>query len=360
MKVLAVIGTRPEAIKMAPVVRAMLEKPGLEPVVVATAQHREMLDQVFSEFGLTADHDLNLMTPGQSLSELTARCIAALDSVVKTEAPDFVIAQGDTTTTFVASLVAFYHRTPFAHVEAGLRTYDYDNPYPEEFNRQVTSKLTRIHFAPTDGARDNLLREGMAADRVIVTGNTVIDALLHVAGPLAARPDRPARRMLVTVHRRENFGAPLRRIGEAIGTLLAEQAELEIDWPVHPNPNVHSYIHETFGDHPRVRLTAPLGYGDFVRAMVAADFILSDSGGVQEEAPALSRPVLVLREDTERPEAIGEGVARLVGTDVDRIRRSVTQLMHEPRTYAGMVKGISPYGDGRAAERIVAALARAC
>jgi UDP-N-acetylglucosamine 2-epimerase (non-hydrolysing) len=355
MKVLAVVGTRPEAIKMAPVVQRLRERPGVTTRLLATAQHREMLDQVLEEFGLAADFDLDLMVPRQALSSLTARCIEKLDPIVREEGPDVVVAEGDTTSVFAAALVAFYNRVPFAHVEAGLRTYDYANPFPEEFNRQIAGKLAALHFAPTEQARSNLLREGVRAEDVLVTGNTVIDALLGVAGE-RPRPAGPPRRVLVTAHRRENFGAPIRSICAGLAQALEAVPDLTLLWPVHPNPSVAEVVREAFGGHPRVTLTEPLGYGDFVRAMAAADFIVSDSGGVQEEAPALGKPVLVLREETERPEAVELGLSRLIGSDTDRVAAEVRRLACDPEAFAAMARGGSPYGDGKAAIRIADAL----
>ena len=355
MKVLAVVGTRPEAIKMAPVIQRLREREGVVTRVVATAQHRDMLDQVFTEFGLTADHDLDLMVPRQALASLTSRCIEKFEPVLRAERPDVVVAEGDTTTVFVAALVAFYNQVPFAHVEAGLRTHDLANPFPEEFNRQVAGKLAALHFAPTDQARTNLLIEGVRPEAIVVTGNTVIDALLTVAG---APPPRtgPPRRVLVTAHRRENFGAPMGQICAGLALALQAVEDLELVWPVHPNPEVAGVVRAAFSDHPRVTLSGPLPYGEFVRAMVAADFIVSDSGGVQEEAPALGKPVLVLREETERPEGVQLGVTRLVGADADRIAAEVRRLAVDPAAYAAMARGVSPYGDGKASGRIADAL----
>lgn len=358
LKSLLVIGTRPEAIKLAPVVAAIAKSGWLAPCLVATAQHRHLLDQVLEEFALAADHDLDLMTDDQTLAAVTAGCVTGLERVLAVEKPDIVIAQGDTTTTFVAALAAFYHKIPFAHVEAGLRTYDLANPFPEEFNRQAVSKLATYHFAPTQGARDCLLAEGIPEERITVTGNTVIDALLMKAGAASAqRKSGPVRNMLLTIHRRENFGEPLHHVGDAIKAILEKEPDLQVAWPVHPNPNVRRYAFENFSGHPRIRLLPPLNYTEFVKEMVHCDFILSDSGGVQEEAPALVRPVLVLRERTERPEAVSAGVAALVGTDPRRIEESVRALMHDPDFYARMAKGVSPYGDGSASSRIVDQLA---
>jgi UDP-N-acetylglucosamine 2-epimerase (non-hydrolysing) len=360
IRMMVVVGTRPEAIKLSPVIKAAASSGWIEPIVVATAQHRQMLDQVVEQFAVHIDHDLDLMTEGQTLSGITARCVAGLDQVVSAERPDIIVGQGDTTTTFAAALSAFYHHVPFAHVEAGLRTFDLQNPFPEEFNRQATSKLTAFHFAPTEQAREHLLAEGVPTSAITVTGNTVIDALLMTVGTMQReRRSAPVRNMLLTLHRRENFGAPLKQVGTALKSLLETEPDLNIVWPVHPNPNVREWAYAAFSDHPRVCLSPPLEYRGFVEAMLEADFILSDSGGVQEEAPALGRPVLVLRETTERPEAVTAGVAKLVGTDADAITTAVRTLMHDAEAYAAMARGGSPYGDGHASERIIDRLAHA-
>jgi len=360
VRMMVVVGTRPEAIKLVPVIKAAAASGWVEPIIVATAQHRHMLDQVIEQFAVKTDHDLNLMTEGQTLSGITARCVSALDEVIVRERPDLVVGQGDTTTTFAAALTAFYRHIPFAHVEAGLRTFDLQNPFPEEFNRQATSKLTTYHFAPTLTAQNHLLSDGVPQQAITVTGNTVIDALLMTVGSNGrAERSGPVRNMLLTLHRRENFGAPLQDIGVALKTLLETEPHLNVVWPVHPNPNVRDWAYDEFSNHPRVRLSQPLEYQEFVEAMLDADFILSDSGGVQEEAPALGRPVLVLRETTERPEAVTAGVAKLVGTSPETITSAVRDLMHDPKTYARMAQGGSPYGDGHAAKRIIDRLAHA-
>lgn len=357
---LVVIGTRPEAIKMAPVIEALKASDWARTYVVATAQHREMLDQVLALFGIHTDVDLNIMRANQALPELTARLITGLNEVVTREQPDAVLAQGDTTTVMVAALVAFYSRIPFGHVEAGLRTGDLMNPFPEEMNRVVAGRLARWHFAPTKTARANLVREGIDASHVSVTGNTVIDALLEVADkelPLGV-PLMPDKRLiLVTAHRRENFGQPFDNIIAALQTIADNNLDVEILYPVHPNPNVSRPVHARLGNHPRIVLCDPLDYGPFVSAMKKATIVLTDSGGVQEEAPALGKPVLVMRTETERPEAVEEGVVRLVGTDTDRIVEEVNRLLRDPVAYREMAKGASPYGDGKAAGRIVRILA---
>ncbi|MGU8077141.1 non-hydrolyzing UDP-N-acetylglucosamine 2-epimerase [Burkholderia pyrrocinia] len=361
-KIAVVMGTRPEAIKMAPVIRMLRESAELEPVVIATAQHRDMLDQVLDIFDIKPDYDLDLMRPNQRLAGLTSRLIAALDEVIKQSAVSALLVQGDTTSVLAASLVSFYNSIPVGHVEAGLRTRDLHNPFPEEMNRVVTGRLADWHFAPTAASAQNLLNEGVPADAVFMTGNTVIDALLDAR----RHPDKVPRQvadgrrlMLVTTHRRENFGEPIRRVCEAILVLLKHNPTLDVLFPVHPNPNVSSDVRDWLGGHPQVELCRPLDYLSFIAAMEASHLILSDSGGVQEEAPALGKPVLVLREETERPEAVSAGVAALVGTDTARIVETVEQLLADPVAYGQMARGASPYGDGFAARRIVAILEEA-
>ncbi|AQQ19334.1 non-hydrolyzing UDP-N-acetylglucosamine 2-epimerase [Burkholderia cenocepacia] len=360
-RVAVVVGTRPEAIKMAPLVHALRRSSHLEPVVIATAQHREMLDQVLEIFDIKSDYDLDLMRPNQSLASLTSRLITSLDEVVREIAPSAMLVQGDTTSVMAASLVSFYNNVPVGHVEAGLRTNDMRNPFPEEMNRVVTGRLARWHFAPTRSAAQNLLNEHVPADTVFVTGNTVIDALFEAREHGAKVPRQvPAGRkmMLVTTHRRENFGEPLKRVCGAILELLERDEALDVLFPVHPNPNVSAIVREMLGGHPRVELCAPLDYLSFVAAMEAADIVLSDSGGVQEEAPALGKPVLVLRDETERPEAVSFGVAALVGTEASSIVSRAQVLLTDPAAYSEMARGASPYGDGLAARRIVALLER--
>lgn len=353
------VGTRPEAIKMAPVILALKKEVWADVRVLATAQHRHMLDQVLSIFGIEPDIDLDIMRPNQALTTLTARLLLDLDDVLQAEQPDVVLVQGDTTTVMSAALACFYHRIPVGHVEAGLRTGDLLNPFPEEMNRVVTGRLARWHFAPTHSARDNLLREGIPDERIHVTGNTVIDALLSVVEqhPQVGLPLDPAKRLiLVTAHRRENFGEPFREICRAIRHLADANEDIQILYPVHPNPNVHDVVHEMLAGHPRIILCPPLDYLPFVGAMRQAYLILSDSGGVQEEAPALGKPVLVLRRETERPEAVDEGVVKLVGPDYPRIVSETQRLLDDADAYRKMAKGVSPYGDGHAAERIVSVL----
>ncbi|HET9835694.1 MAG TPA: UDP-N-acetylglucosamine 2-epimerase (non-hydrolyzing) [Rhodanobacteraceae bacterium] len=361
-RILCVVGTRPEAIKMAPVIQALRREHWVQVTVLATAQHRDLLDQVLDIFEIVPDADLDVMRANQDLPALTARLIPALDRKFVELNPHAVLAQGDTTTVMTAALVAFYRRIPFGHVEAGLRTHDLDNPFPEEMNRLVAGQLTRWHFAPTARARRNLLREGIAEDSIHVVGNTVIDALLQVASrewPLDIPLDPRKRLILVTAHRRENFGEPFRAICRAIRLLADRHPDVEVLYPVHPNPNVKLVARELLSHHPRIQLCEPLDYTAFVEAQKRAYLILTDSGGVQEEAPALGKPVLVLRSETERPEAIEAGVARLVGTSEERIVDEASLLLEDERAYRAMSRGASPYGDGASAQRIVRILRRA-
>lgn len=358
MRILAVVGTRAEAVKMAPVVLAIRREPWAECRVLATAQHRELLDGVLDTFAIRPDRDLDLMRPDQSLADLTSRLLAALDAALSEEQPDVVIAQGDTTTVMVTALAAFYRRIRFAHVEAGLRTGDPTRPFPEEANRAIVARLAAIHFAPTDRARMNLLREGVPAAAVHVVGNPVVDALLLTAARVDAGRFAPAggrRLVLVTVHRREHFGAPLERIFAGLRA-VADRGDVELLFPVHPNPNVEAAARRLLGDHPNIRLAPPLPYPDMVAAMRAATLILTDSGGIQEEAPSLGVPVLVLREATERPEGVEAGVARLAGTDPGAIARQSAALLDDPAAHAAMAAARNPYGDGQSAGRIVAVL----
>lgn len=341
---------------MAPVIHALETQNWADCRVLATAQHRHMLDQVLSIFDIDADIDLNLMRPNQELTTLTARLLLDLDAALRDEAPDAVLAQGDTTTVMTAALACFYRKIPFGHVEAGLRTGDLHNPYPEEMNRVVAGRLASWHFAPTESARRNLLREGCVEDEIFVTGNTVIDALLNVArkSPEIGVPIDPLKRLvLVTAHRRENFGAPFKEVCRAIRYLADLYEDVQVLYPVHPNPNVKDVAYGMLSDHPRISLCEPLDYLPFVGAMQRAHLILSDSGGVQEEAPALAKPVLVLRRETERPEAVDAGVVKLVGPDFDTIVTEARRLLDDDSAYRTMAKGVSPYGDGHAAERIV-------
>lgn len=358
-KIICVVGTRPEAIKMAPVILALKNEPWVDVKVLATAQHRHMLDQVNEFFGIQPDIDLNIMRPNQALTTLTARLLLELDDVLLAEKPDAVLVQGDTTTVMTVALACFYHRIPVGHVEAGLRTWDMQNPFPEEANRVIAGKLAKWHFAPTEGSKKNLLQEGVPADEIIVTGNTVIDALLTTAAKdltMAVELDPDKRLVLVTSHRRENFGEPFRNICRALKTLADQNPEVQFLYPVHPNPNVKDVAYEYLADVPNFTLCEPLDYAPFIAAMKRAYIILTDSGGVQEEAPALGKPVLVLRDETERPEAVEQGVVKLIGPNYDRIVEEAQRLLDDEFAYKAMARGVSPYGDGKAAERIVKTL----
>jgi UDP-N-acetylglucosamine 2-epimerase (non-hydrolysing) len=353
------VGTRPEAIKMAPVILALQAESWAATRILATAQHRDMLDQVLAHFALRPDIDLNMMRPNQSLTGLTARLLSEMGNVLEAEAPDAVLAQGDTTTVMTTALACFYRHIPFGHVEAGLRTGDIWNPFPEEANRVIAGRLAWWHFAPTESSRSNLLREGVEDRRIFVTGNTVIDALLMTAAQERELPEGidPTRRLvLVTSHRRENFGEPFREICRALQTLSAANPGVQFLYPVHPNPNVKDVAHEILGNCSNIRLCEPLDYAPFVTAMKQAYLIISDSGGVQEEAPALGKPVLVLRDETERPEAVEMGVVKLVGSDHEHIVSETQRLLDDETAYRRMAKGVSPYGDGKAAGRIVQVL----
>ncbi|MGQ9491938.1 MAG: non-hydrolyzing UDP-N-acetylglucosamine 2-epimerase [Anaerolineae bacterium] len=366
LRILVVFGTRPEGIKMAPVVAALRRQPdAFVARTCATAQHREMLDQVLDVFNVTPDIDLDLMQPDQGLSALGARVLAAMDDVLVTEQPDWVLVQGDTTTVMMTALAAQHRQIKVGHVEAGLRTYDRRNPFPEEMNRVVTDHVSDLCFAPTATARANLLAEGIPDEKIVVTGNTVIDALLSVAGqpwmpepsgPLAALPaDRDW--ILVTAHRRENFGEPLTRICQAIRQLSETlRDQIHIIYPVHRNPNVWESVHQALANRPGISLLPPVDYRSLVYLMQRCKLILTDSGGLQEEAPSLHKPVLVLRETTERPEALAAGATLLVGTDPQRIVSETCRLLNDPAAYARMASAPNPYGDGHAAERIANAL----
>ena len=354
---MCVVGTRPEGIKMAPVIQLLTRADWCECFVLCTAQHRELLDQVLELFKIVPHADFGVMRPNQSLSTLTSRLIEHFDGVLGDVRPDALLAQGDTTTSMVAALSSFYHRVPFGHVEAGLRTGNLYGPFPEEVNRLLAARMARWHFAPTQQASGNLLAEGIDPAQVHVTGNTVIDALLQVAARCPEPSHAATRRLvLVTAHRRENFGRPLENICQALRHLADSREDCEFLYPVHPNPNVKAAVVAALGAHPRIRLVEPLDYAAFVAAMKRSHFILTDSGGVQEEAPALGKPVLVLRDETERPEAVAAGVVRLVGTDFVRIVAESVRLLDDADHYAAMARGVSPYGDGQAAERIVAVL----
>ena len=381
LRALVIIGTRPEAIKMVPVVRALRASDAVDCRVCATAQHREMLDQVLELFGIVPDYDLDTMAHGQSPTQVAARILERLDPVLREMRPDWVLVQGDTTTVAVGALAAFYAGAKVGHVEAGLRSGDRRDPFPEEVNRRVAGAIADLHFAPTALSESNLLREGVDPASVLVTGNTVIDAL-HWASELGldgenadalagaelqralARVEGGARMVLVTAHRRENHGAPLGRIASALRRLAERygpdsDAPVEFVFPVHPNPNVRGPVHEALGGVANVTLIEPLPYRALIELMRRAAIVLTDSGGMQEEAPGFGKPVLVLRETTERPEGVDAGTARLIGTDEEAIVGAMRELLDRPAAYAAMAHAVNPYGDGRASERILAAILQA-
>ncbi len=365
-RVAVVFGTRPEAIKMAPIVRALEERDGIEPVVIVTAQHREMLDQVLDLAGIVPDHDLQLQQPRQTLTMVTVGALQGLEHVYAQTRPDLVLVQGDTTTTMAAALAAFYAQIPVAHVEAGLRTHNRWSPYPEEVNRVLTTRLTSLHLAPTRRARENLVSEGVDPESIVVTGNTVIDALLWAVGQRPAYGDDELeqleasgrRTILVTTHRRESWGEPMAGVADAIGRLARSYPDVTVVLPMHRNPVVRDVLVPRLGGVDNVLLTDPLPYGPFARLMAHSHLLLTDSGGVQEEGPSLSKPVLVMRDTTERPEAIEAGTAKLVGTDPDAVVAAVSELLDDARAYAEMANAVNPYGDGHAAERSAAAISR--
>lgn len=365
MKILFIFGTRPEAIKMAPIIEAMRQQPECFDVrICVTAQHREMLDDVLDIFNIQVDYDLNLMRQEQALSSLTARIFDAFDPIISKEDPDWVLVQGDTTTTMVASLVAYYHHVKIGHVEAGLRTHDKFQPFPEEINRRIASTVADLHFAPTETAQENLIREGIDKQNILVTGNTVIDALLQAVqleydfanGPLTEIPVGK-RILLVTVHRRENFGERLKAICKALDVIAKRYAnDVHVVYPVHLNPNIWEPVHTLLNGVSNITLLKPLDYLSFVHLMNRSHIVLTDSGGLQEEAPSLGKPVLVLRSVTERPEAVEAGAARVIGTKTERVVQEAGSLLDDSTAYAKMANAINPYGDGHAAERMCEAL----
>lgn len=362
IRISIVFGTRPEAIKLAPVIIALWKEPDFLVKTIVTGQHREMLHQVLRRFELNPDYDLDIMTPGQNLAEITSRILLGFTPILQSEKPDLLMVHGDTTTTFASSLAAFYQAIPVAHVEAGLRTGDKWQPYPEELNRILTGNITDLHFAPTHQAKENLLRENVPPESIFVTGNTVIDALYHcLPGGFEKKisvPDSGAteKLILVTAHRRENWGRPLESIIQALRAILSDNPEVRMLIPVHLNPSVQKIFRESLESEPRVSLVEPFDYQQMVVAMAQAYLIITDSGGIQEEAPALGKPVLVLRNKTERPEAILAGTVRLVGTETESIQKATNLLLQDNNEYQKMAQAVNPYGDGKAAERIVAGL----
>ncbi len=365
VKVMTVFGTRPEAIKMAPIVLELRKHPDtIIPVVTVTAQHREMLDQVLHLFGIEPDHDLDIMAAGQTLFDITSRAMMGLDKVLGEEKPDIVLVHGDTTTTFAGALAAYYHQTTVGHVEAGLRTRNKYSPFPEEMNRKLTGAIADLHFAPTATSEANLLAEAVDPKNIFVTGNTVIDALHHTIdegfrfeeGLLQGIDFGSKRIILVTTHRRENLGEPMRHVYKALKQLAEEFPDVEIVFPVHKNPKVREVVDEELGGLSGVHLIDPLDYEPFANLMHRAYLILTDSGGVQEEAPAVGKPVLVLRDTTERPEAVTAGTVKLIGTDRIRVYEEARKLLTDEAEYQRMAESHNPYGDGHASERIIQAI----
>lgn len=365
IKVMTVFGTRPEAIKMAPIVLELqkhLDK--ITPVVAVTAQHREMLDQVLGLFDITPDHDLDIMAQGQTLFDITSKAMMGLDKVLEAEKPDIVLVHGDTTTTFAGALAAYYHQTTVGHVEAGLRTHDKYSPFPEEMNRKITGCIADLNFAPTETSEGNLLAENVKPESIFVTGNTVIDALHHTVkddfqfeDELLQNIDFENKRIiLVTTHRRENLGEPMRHVYKALRQLTEEFDDVEVVFPVHKNPKVREVVREELGGLEKVHLIDPLDYEPFANLMHKAHLILTDSGGVQEEAPALGKPVLVLRDTTERPEAVAAGTVKLIGTDRDVVYNEAKTLLTDEKAYSRMAESVNPYGDGKASQRIIQAI----
>jgi len=367
LKTMFVFGTRPEAIKMAPVIKELERRAEkFIPVVAVTAQHREMLDQVLDLFSIKPDYDMNIMTPGQNLFDITAKALQGLKPILEEEKPDILLVQGDTTTTFVASLAAFYFKVKVGHVEAGLRSFDKFHPYPEEINRKLTTVIADYHFAPTETAKRNLLAEGIPEERIHVTGNTVIDALVQTVSPeygftqpeLESVDFNEKRIILVTSHRRENWGEPLQHICSAIKEIVEQNQDIEVVFSVHLNPLVQQTTQDILGNLDRVHLIKPLDYEPFVQLINKSYLILTDSGGIQEEAPSLGKPVLVLREVTERPEGVEAGTVRIVGRNKDNIIRETQRLLDNSEDYERMACAVNPYGDGHASERIADILER--
>lgn len=370
LRIMTIYGTRPEAIKVAPIIKAIERAPDLENIIVATGQHREMLDQVNSMFSIVPDHDLAIMATGQSLNGIVAKVISGVDTILEAEQPDVVIVQGDTSTVMGAAVAAFNRQVPVVHLEAGLRSGDIDSPFPEEANRKLTSQIASLHLAPTSTSRANLTREDVSENDIVITGNSVIDTLLFATATLDVRFDDDrlealqqieaqegsGRILLVTAHRRENLGSAMEDIGSAVAELARKYPDLTVVFPIHKNPKVRASIRPAVEGLDNVLLIEPLPYAQFTRALSLADIVLTDSGGVQEEAPSLGKPVLVMRENTERPEAVVSGTVKLIGTKRQRLVDEVSLLMDSAETYEGMANAVNPYGDGRAAERTIGAL----
>lgn len=377
-KVLIVFGTRPEAIKMAPVIKQIEKQPSLKSIICVTAQHRQMLDQALKVFGITPDYDLGIMRPDQDLFDITASALIGLNDVLKKERPDIVLVQGDTTTAFIAGLAAYYFKIPIGHIEAGLRTYNKYNPFPEEKNRHLLSVLSDFHFAPTEWAKSNLLKEGVSEENIWITGNTVVDALLSIVESqrseteiralneyfrmrynlnLQSAADR-RKLILVTGHRRENFGVGFENICLALKEIAEKREDIKIVYPAHLNPNVQKPVRSILNNNQNIHLIEPLEYEPFVYLMSKSHLILTDSGGIQEEAPSLGKPVFLMRDTTERPEGISAGTVKLVGVEKDKIVKNILEMLDNHSLYKKMSKAANPYGDGKAAERIVRILVK--
>lgn len=370
LRIMTIYGTRPEAIKVAPIIKAIETADGMESIAVVTGQHREMLDQVNTMFSIVPDYDLNIMSAGQTLNEIVARVITGIDGILEAEAPDAVIVQGDTSTVMGAAVASFNRQIPVIHLEAGLRSGDISSPFPEEANRKLTTQITALHLAPTATSKDNLVREAVSENDIVITGNSVIDTLLFATENLevtfdderlealsAARDAGTAGRiMLVTAHRRENLGEAMVQIGQGIADLATKYPDLTVVFPIHRNPKVREAIRPAVEGLQNVLLIEPLAYAQFTKALSLADVVLTDSGGVQEEAPSLGKPVLVMRENTERPEAVVAGTVKLIGTHRQRIVDEVSLLLDSEEAYNGMANAVNPYGDGKAAERTIAAI----
>jgi UDP-N-acetylglucosamine 2-epimerase (non-hydrolysing) len=361
MKVMTVFGTRPEGVKMAPVIKALEKREGIDQVICITAQHREMLDQVIDLFGIKPHYDLNIFKPGQTLTDITTNALQGLEEVIKKEKPDVLLVQGDTTTVFAGALAAFYQKVKIGHVEAGLRSGNLYSPYPEEANRKLTGVMADFHFAPTGKNRENLLKEDYPDEKIFITGNTVIDALKYAVKDDYRFEDerlnnidfQNKRVILMTSHRRENLGEPMENIFKAVRDAIQDFEDVHVVFPVHLNPKVREIADRILGENPKVSLTEPLDYGPFTNLMARVSLVVTDSGGLQEEAPALGKPVLVIREETERPEGVEAGTAKLVGTSYKGVYDNLLRLLEDQDEYNRMAKAVNPYGDGRASEKIV-------
>lgn len=356
IKVMSIFGTRPEAIKMAPLVKELEKRDNIQSIVCVTAQHREMLDQVLHTFGITPDYDLDIMKQGQTLSQITARVVLGLEEVLHEVKPDIILVHGDTSTTYAGALAAFYNQIKIGHVEAGLRTYNKYSPFPEEMNRQMVGVLADYHFSPTEQSKQNLLKEGKKPETILVTGNTAIDALATTVHENYTHPEltwaKSSRLIMLTAHRRENLGEPMRHMFRAIRRILDEHEDVKIIYPIHMNPTVRAIAHEVFNNEERIHIIDPLEVIDFHNFLNQAYIILTDSGGIQEEAPSLGKPVLVMRDTTERPEGIAAGTLKLTGTNEETIYTMLKELLMDKDAYAAMATASNPYGDGHASERI--------